>query len=185
MLFRSRDFFAAERILASDPKPEFEGGDRRFMPRDCVLGWIKDSQGDHAAAHIDFANARPLQVGYVQKWPDDPNPLMMLAITDAKLGRKEDALKEGRQAMAMRSISEDAVEGPLLAGDLAEVYLYVGEQELAIKQLEALGQVPRGLIYGDLAKLPDLDPLRSDPRFQKLLATLKPIPITNHLPAQN
>jgi hypothetical protein len=109
----------------------------------------------------------------------------MLAITDAKLGREEDALKEGRLAMAMRPISEDAVEGPLLARDLAEVYLYVGEPELAIKQLEVLEQVPRGLMFGDLAKLPDLDPLRSDPRFQKLLATLKPIPITNHLPAQN
>jgi hypothetical protein len=72
-----------------------------------------------------------------------------------------------------------------LAVDLARVYLLCGENELAIKQLESLEQVPQALTFGDLAELPDWDPLRTDPRFQKLLATLKPIPITNHLPAQN
>ena len=81
--------------------------------------------------------------------------------------------------MAMQPVSQDAVEGPILARDLAGVYLLAGEKELAIEQLESLAQVPRALYYGELAKDPDWDPLRNDPRFQKLLSELKPIPIVN------
>ena len=73
----------------------------------------------------------------------------------------------------------------LVTTDAAPVYLLCGEDESAIKQLESLEQSPCALVYRDLANLPEWDPLRSDRRFQKLLATLKPIPITNHLPAQN
>jgi serine/threonine protein kinase len=175
-----RDFGEAEKILASDPKAEFEGGDRRVVCRDYLLGWIKWSEGDATAARAALATARPLQLAYVQKWPDDPNPLMMLALTDAALGQKEDALREGRQAVAMRPISQDAVEGPLLAADLAQVFLLTGDRELAFKQLEMLEQVPRALKYGELAKSPDWDSLRDDPRFEKILSEVKqPIPIVN------
>jgi serine/threonine protein kinase/tetratricopeptide (TPR) repeat protein len=174
-----RDFAKAEKILATDPKQEFEGGSRRFVCKDYLLGSIKAAEQDDAAAKIAFGRARPLQLAYVDKWPDDPDPLMVLAATDAALGRKEDALREGRQAVAMRPISQDTVEGPILERDLAAVYLLTGEKELAIEQLESLAQVPRALYYGDLAKLPEWDPLRNDPRFQKLLSDLKPIPIVN------
>jgi tetratricopeptide (TPR) repeat protein len=174
-----RDFAKAEQILAADPRQEFEVSERRIVCRDFLLGWIKKAEGDGAAVKVAFANSRPLQVAYVQKWPNEPNPLMMLALTDAALGRKEDALSEGRQAMMMRPISQDAVDGPVLALDLAGVYLWAGERELALKQLETLEQVPRALTYGDLT-MPDWDPLRNDPRFQELLAKLKqPIPIVD------
>jgi serine/threonine protein kinase len=174
-----RKFTKAEQILASDPKPEFDLGDRRFVCRDFLLGEIKAAEGDTAAEKVAFETARPLQLAYVQKWPDDPNPLMMLALTDAALGRTEDALSEGRKAVGMLPISKDAVDGPVLATELAQVYVWAGENELAIQQLEALRQVPRALTYGDIAKLSDWDPLRTDPRFQKLVSDLKPIPIVN------
>jgi hypothetical protein len=174
-----RNFSKAEQILASDPKQEFDLGDRRFICRDFLLGWIKKDVGDIAAAKLAFERARPLQVAYLQKWPDDPNPLMMLALTDATLGRTEDALKEGRQAVAMLPISKDAMDGALLATELAQVYVWAGENELAIQQLQSLIQVPRALMYGDFAKLPEWDPLRIDPRFKKLLSEFKPIPIAN------
>jgi hypothetical protein len=67
----------------------------------------------------------------------------------------------------------------VLATELAQVYVWAGENELAIQQLETLKQVPRALIYGDFAKLPEWDPLRTDPRFQKILSELKPIPIVD------
>ena len=175
-----RNFTKAEQILAADPKQEFDLGDRRFICRDFLLGWIKKAGGDTAAAKAAFEIARPLQVAYLQKWPDDPNPMMMLALTDAALRRTEDALKEGRQAEAMLPISKDAIDGPVLATELAQVYVWAGENESAIQQLETLKQVPRALIYGDFAKLPEWDPLRSDPRFQKILSELKPIPIVDH-----
>ncbi len=180
-----RNFAKAEQILAADPKEEFEVGERRFACRDFLLGWIKKSEGDDAAAKIAFVNSRPMQLAYVQKWSDDPNPLTMLALTDAALGHTEDALSEGRQATAMQPISRDAIDGPLLAAEVAEVYAWAGERELAIKQLEMLEQVPRALTYGDLARLPDWDSLRSDPRFQKVLSQLKPIPIVNRSDSAN
>jgi hypothetical protein len=173
-----RNFAAAEKILATDPQPAFEADTRKFACREFVFGWIKKSEGDDGAARIAFGNSRPLQLAYVQQWPDDPSPLMMLAFTDAALGHKEEALKEGRQAANMRPISRDAVDGPLLAFDLAHLYVWVGEKELAVKQLESLEQVPRALTYGDLA-MPDWDPLRYDPRFQKAVSQMKPIPIVN------
>jgi len=179
-----RDFADAERILAADPKTEFEGGNRRFVCHDALLGWIKGAEGDDNGAKTAYAKARPSQLAYVKKWPDDANPLMMLAVVDAALGRKEEALREGRQAIAMQPIWRDAVDGPMLGVDLAQVYLLCGENELAMKQLENLEQVPQALTYGDLAKLPDWDRLRSDPRFQKLLTQLKPIPIVNQLAAK-
>ncbi len=174
-----RNFAKAEQILAADSKQEFDLGDRRFICRDFLLGWIKKAGGDTPAAKIAFEAARPIQLAYLQKWPDDPNPLMMLALTDAALGHTEDSLKEGRRAAAMLPISKDAMDGPLLATELAQVYVWAGENELAIQQLELLKQVPRALTYGDFAKLPEWDPLRSDPRFQELLSQLKPIPIVN------
>ena len=180
-----RDFARAEKILAADPKSEFEGGNRRFVCHDALLGWIKGAEGDDDAAKAAYAKARPLQLAYVQKWPDDANPLMMLAVVDAALGRKDEALQEGRQAIAMQPIARDAVDGPMLAVDLAQVYLLCGEHELAMKQLEDLAQAPQALTYGDLAKLPDWDQLRSDPRFQKLITDLKPIPIVNQPKAKN
>jgi hypothetical protein len=154
-----RNFSKAEQVLATDPKQEFDLGDRRFICRDFLLGWIKKAGGDTAAARIAFEAARPFQLTYLQKWPDDPNPLMMLALTDAALGRTEDALNEGRQAAAMLPISKDAMDGPLLATELAQVYVWAGENELALQQLEMLKQVPRALTYGDFAKLPEWDPL--------------------------
>ena len=174
-----RDFATAEKVLAADPKQEFENDARRFVCRDFLLGRIKASNGEAAPAKDAYAKARPFQLAYVQKWPDDPNPLMVLAITDANLGNKEDALREARQAVAMRTISKDAIEGPTLAVDLAQVYVLVGERELALEQLEALEQVPGALSYGPFAKMPDWNALQNEPRFQKLLLLLGPIPIEN------
>jgi serine/threonine protein kinase len=172
------NFVIAEKILTADPQPAFEADTRKFACRDFVFGWIKKSEGDEEAAKAAFAKSRPSQLVYVQQWPDDPNPLMMLAFNDAALGNKENALREGHQAVALRPISQDAFDGPILAFDLAQLYVWAGENELAIKQLESLVQVPRALTYGDLV-MPDWKPLRSDPRFREVVSQLKPIPIAN------
>ncbi|MFY9983599.1 MAG: hypothetical protein WAK31_02525 [Chthoniobacterales bacterium] len=72
----------------------------------------------------------------------------------------------------------DALEGPLIALDLTEIHLWVGDLNWAINALETLSEVPGALTYGDLV-LPEWNSLRSDPRFQKVLSELKPIPIVN------
>jgi eukaryotic-like serine/threonine-protein kinase len=175
-----RDFSRAEEILAKDSKTEFEINDRRFVCRDWIQGWIKYMQADKTGARMAFAKARPVQLAYVEKMPDDPNALIMLAYTDAALGRKEEAFAEGHKAVTLLPLSLDALEAPMLAEDLAEVYLWADEPELAMKQLESLADVPRAVMYGDLAKTPEWDSLQSNPRFQTILARVKqPIPILN------
>jgi serine/threonine protein kinase len=176
--FADRNFSAAEKILAADPQPAFEADTHQFLCRDFVVGCIKRYEDDDEAAKVAFERARPLQLAYVQQWPNDPNPLMILAWNDAMLGHTEEALREGHQAVALRPISQDAFDGPRLAYDLTQIYLFAGKLDLAITQLEFLQQIPLALDHGDLS-LPDWDPLRNDPRFQKILSQLKPIPIVN------
>jgi hypothetical protein len=91
------------------------------------------------------------------------------------LGRKEDSVKAGRRAMAMRPISEDAVDGPIIARNIAMVYAMVNQFESAFEQLNNLIKIPNArLNYGDLKTDPGWDPLRKDSRFDKLLAELAP-----------
>jgi tetratricopeptide (TPR) repeat protein len=107
--------------------------------------------------------------------PNDPGLLTALALADVALGRKEEAMQEGRRALEMRPISEDAFVGPCLAIELALVYACANQSDLAFEQLDILTKIPAGrLDYGDLKTFPGWDPLRKDPRFGKLLAELAP-----------
>ena len=175
----NRDFAAAKKILEADSTEEFADDSGKFTYRADLLGWIARSSGDEPGAKKEYEDAREYYLAQSQKWADDPHPLMSLAIVDAALGHKEEALAEARNAVAMRPVHQDAVEGPPLLVDLAQVYLWVGEKELALQQLEALENIPCGISYGYLNKLPTWDALRAEPRFEKLLANLGPIPITN------
>jgi hypothetical protein len=100
---------------------------------------------------------------------------MALARADVALGRKEESIQEARRAMEMRPISEDAVDGTFIAAIVASVYAWANESDLAFEQLNILIKLP-GLVltYGDLKTDPFWDPLRKDPRFDKLLAELAP-----------
>ena len=171
----NRDFVAAQKILDADPSEEFGG---RSLSRYYLQGWIKRSQGDDAGAKAAYEKARDYYQAKVQKWADDPFSLMLLAKTDAALGRKEDALQEAGGAIAMRSQNQDAIDGVALLISMAQVEAWIGENDAALKRLEGLQNVSCGPGYGEL-KLPTWDALRSDPRFQKLLANLGPIPIQN------
>ena len=93
---------------------------------------------------------------------------------DAGLGRKDDALREGRRACELLPISQDAVDGASLAVNLAHIYAWTGEKDLAIEQIAAIERVPNPLSYGLLKLHPYWDPLRGDPRFEEILSSLAP-----------
>jgi hypothetical protein len=101
---------------------------------------------------------------------------MALAFADVSLGHNEDAMQEGRRAMELRPISEDAVDGALIAYYVAIVYALANQPDLAFDQLNILVEIPTGLFinYGCLKTYPGWDPLRKDPRFDKLLVELAP-----------
>jgi serine/threonine-protein kinase len=108
------------------------------------------------------------------RWPDDAKTIMMLAFVHVALGRKEDALREGRRAVGLLPISKDAYDGPILATNLAAIYAQVGEPDLALEQLATLVEVPNGPTRGTLRAEPEWDSLRDDPRFEKMVASLAP-----------
>jgi hypothetical protein len=93
----------------------------------------------------------------------------------ARVASKDASLQEGRRAMELRPISEDAVDGPILAVELAKLYGVLDQPEPAFRQLDILIKIPAGFLnYGDLKTDPMWDPLRKDPRFDKLLVELAP-----------
>ena len=93
---------------------------------------------------------------------------------DAALGRKEDALREGRRAVALHPLETDALDGQHMAEYLAMIAAWVGDNDLACEQLAIAVRPPSQVSYGQLKLLPFWDPLRGDPRFEKIVASLAP-----------
>jgi hypothetical protein len=87
------------------------------------------------------------------------------------LDRKQEAIQEAKRAVEMLP---DAIDGPRLKYILATVYAWTNEPDLAFQELDVSAKTPMGVTYGGLKLDPDWDPLRTDPRFNKLLAQLAP-----------
>jgi hypothetical protein len=97
----------------------------------------------------------------------------LLGIALAYLGQKEEAIREGARAVALQPVEKDAFFGPYNQHQLARIYMLVGEPEKALDQLEPLLKTPYVLSSGWLKIDPNFDPLRKNPRFQKLIASAK------------
>jgi hypothetical protein len=129
--------------------------------------------GDDAAASKAFTEARAEVERTVRGRPDEGPPLCMLGLIDAGLGRKEEAIREGRRASQLTPVTKDAVNGAYIMQFLGVIYAWTGEKDLAIKQIAATLQVASGLSYGELRLHPFWDPLRGDSRFEKLVEESK------------
>nr|MBA3651771.1 hypothetical protein [Chthoniobacterales bacterium] len=100
----------------------------------------------------------------------------VLGLIDAGLGRKEEALREGRRAIELLPVEKDSINGAHMIEYFAIIAAWVGEKDLAIEQLAIAIRLP-GLgctSYGALKLLPYWDPLRGDPRFEQIVASLAP-----------
>jgi len=166
-----RDFDAALRALAVLP---VDGcyDDTVPFPRTWCEGIVARMRGDAAAARKAFADARAEAADLVAKQPDYANALCVLGMADAALGHKDDAIREGRRAVELLPMTKDAIIGPLLVRNLALIYTWTGEKDLAFEQLSIAAKVPSYLSYGQLRLHPYWDPLRGDPRFDKIVASL-------------
>ena len=83
-------------------------------------------------------------------------------------------MREGRRACELLPLSKDAGAGAGLITSLAVIYAWTGEKDLAFEQLAVSAQIPNGVSYGELKLDPQWDPLRGDPRFEKIVASLAP-----------
>ena len=169
-----RDFDAAAKSLASWKQEDLVGENGKVFPVSYWQGVIARASGDNAKAAEAFNRARTTISSRLAKQPDDPNLLAILGLIDAGLARKDDALSEGRRAVALRPLSEDAVDGAMMLSSLAMIYAWVGDNGSALDQLESLAQIPNGPYFGALKYDPAWDGLRGEPRFNAMLNDLPP-----------
>ena len=109
-----------------------------------------------------------------QEQPDYGPVYTVLGLIDAGLGRKEDAIREGRKAIELLPITKNSIDGAELMKYLAVIYTWCGEKNLALDQIAATLRIPSSLSYGTLKLHPYWDALRGDPRFEKIVADLAP-----------
>jgi tetratricopeptide (TPR) repeat protein len=152
-------------------------------PRAYWDGIVARWRGEKEKALLAFTDARRQVEDVARKQPDFPAALTLLGLIDAGLERKDDALREARRACELLPVTADAVDGVAYAANLAQVYCWTGEKDLAIAQLEAVERVPNLLSYGYLKLQPLWDPLRGDTRFEKFVASLAPKDYAVELPS--
>jgi len=144
------------------------------VPAGCYSILLARLQGENPDANPSFAEAREQLSQKVRASPGNALLLSALGIVDALLARKEDSIKEARRAVEILPISKDAMDGPGVLANLAVVYAWTGEPDLAFEQLGVLAKTPEGVYYGPLKADQLWTPIRNDPRFEKLLAELAP-----------
>ena len=168
-----RDSAAAKRALAAMPSGGCYDAGIPF-PNAWCEGLAARMRGDQPAARAAFINARKELEKMLHDQADYAEAICALGVIDAALGNKEDAIREGQRAVDLMPVSKNAIEGLLLIKYLALIYAWTGEKDRALKQLDKAAKLPSYLSYGQLRLHPIWDPLRGDPRFDKIVASLAP-----------
>jgi tetratricopeptide (TPR) repeat protein len=126
-------------------------------------------RGNAATARVYADSARLAFEDQLTTDPKDDQLHVFLGLAFAYLGLKEAAIREGQRGVALRPISSDALTGPYVEHQLARIYILVGEPEKALERLEHLLKIPYYLSPGWLKIDPNFDPLRGNPRFERLV----------------
>jgi tetratricopeptide (TPR) repeat protein len=171
-----RDYHTAEQILASPGGNEFDD-DGFFTPREFNQAIVARARGNTTKANIAFQAAGERALAAVHQRPDDPKATIALAQSDAQLGRKEDAIREGERATQLLPVEKDWLNGSQLQVKLVGIYAQTGEIDRALDLLEQMVHNPGGatyISYGSLKFDRVWNPLRGNPRFDKLVAELAP-----------
>jgi TolB-like protein/cytochrome c-type biogenesis protein CcmH/NrfG len=172
-----RDHARAERLLNQSRYERFNdvgvGGpaailDGYTFPKAWYEGLIARDRGERVAADRAFASTLEIVQADLAKAPDDAKLVAMLGLVHAMSGHNDDAIAAGRRAAELLPIARDAYDGPLIATKLAVIYAQAGQADRAIELLQHLVTIPNGPTPGTLRVEREWDPLRNDPRFEKL-----------------
>ena len=172
-----RDPAAAERALVALGDNPGWSDSTIYLSHSFCEGLLARMTKDEARARTAFEAARAQQEKIVQAQPDYGPALCVLGLIDAALGRKDLALDEGRRAIALTPVEKDVINGSRVLQYFAITAAWAGDKELALQQLEAGLRAPVAslmLSYGALKLSPVWDPLRGDPRFEKIVASIAP-----------
>jgi Tfp pilus assembly protein PilF len=168
-----RDAAAGEMALTALGDATFGDSLTRFSAA-FGRGLLARMMKDESKARSAFAALRAEQEKIVQAQSDYGPAVCILAVIDAALGRKEEALREAQRAVELLPVAKDSINGAGMIEHAAIVAAWVGEKDLALEHLAQAAQLPGYLSYGRLKLLPWWDPLRGDPRFEKIVASLAP-----------
>jgi TolB-like protein/Tfp pilus assembly protein PilF len=169
-----RDATAAKEALSALGDNEISLVDQVQFNRGFVEALIARMTNDEQKARSAFAAARAEQEKVLEAQPDFGPSWCVLGLIDAGLGRKEEALREGRRALELLPVEKDALVGKYLLRYFAVIAAWVGEKDLACEQLAIAVRPPSNVTYGELKLLPWWDPLRGEPCFEKIVASLAP-----------
>jgi tetratricopeptide (TPR) repeat protein len=169
-----RDAAAAKNaVTAAGENPAYTDEAVTFS-RPFIEGVIARMTKDDAGARAAFTAARAEQQKIVQAHESYGPPLCVLGLIDAGLGQKDQALREGRRAVELLPVEKDPINGIAMVKYLAMIAAWVGDKDIACEQLAIAIRPPSRITYGELKLLPFWDPLRGDPRFEKIVASLAP-----------
>ena len=169
------NFAEAERVLAASPREDFQDIDYSFYyPKTWFEAMIARAEGDSAGATAAFTAARAILEQRLAVKPEHARTLAVLAQVDAGLGRKELAIQEAQHAVDLMPLSKDVYDGALVLEGLAQVYTWTNEPDRAIELLQKLAKMPSYINYARTKLYPIWNPLRGDPRFQKIVNSLAP-----------
>ena len=177
----ARDFAKARGALDKYPHETLPSVFAAPLPKSYLQGCIDLAQGDVKASSKHFASARPAMEAESRAHPEDAIRHERLGLLYAYMGRKADAIREGERAVQLQPISADAYDGPERMCTLALIHARVGDNEKAISMIRKLLQTPGCISFYEASmSISELrlrwqwDPLRSDPRFQEILAGPEP-----------
>ena len=174
LVFSERDPVAAERVLAAMPIGGCYDENIPFPDSWCG-GLVARLRGDEPAARAAFAKARRELEQMVRDQPDYAAALCAIGVVDAALGNKEDATREGHRAIELIPVSKNAIDGARMIQYLAVIHAWTGNMDGAIERLTEAVKLPGSHVsYGNLRLNPMWDPLRGDPRFEAIVASLAP-----------
>jgi TolB-like protein/Tfp pilus assembly protein PilF len=176
-----RDVIAAEKALSACQLDTVASQTGFPLPKIYLQACVDLVRGDAVKARAEFEAARPAIEKTVANSPQDATRRAQLGLLYAFLGRKEDSLRECQLAMELKPITHDVIEGAVVKDFYALCCARLGETDKAIGQIERLLRAPFGVDYADESvTLSDLrqrwewDPLRNDPRFQKIIGGPEP-----------
>jgi serine/threonine protein kinase/tetratricopeptide (TPR) repeat protein len=164
---------ASNAVIAAGENPALTDETMNFSAS-FMKGVIARMRSDETAAQDAFTAARSEQQKIIQAPASYGPALCVLGLIDAALGRKEDALREGKRAVELLPVEKDALYGSGMLEYFSIIAAWVGDKDLACEQLAIAVRPPTPLNYGKLKLLPFWDPLRGDPRFEKIVASLAP-----------
>ena len=168
-----RDPNAARSALEAMDQDSFDS-ETANVSRRFIEGLIARMTKDYAKAQSAFIVDRDEQDKVVRAHPDDASAFSVLGLIDAALGGKEEALRESRHAIELLPAEKNPLFGPRTIACLAIAAAWLGDKDLACQQLAEAIRYPTAPSYGHLKLMPWWDPLRGDPRFEKIVASLSP-----------